>query len=340
MRRSELDPVGARLEQRARVLDDARRFPRERKAVEQVVGNLVSLGQLDRRVVRGDDREVQRDLAPRALTRARIVLVDDGDRADHELRVAVAEPLLHQPHHVGVRRAAELQLVGMLCGERGQARRPRPDQERHARAQRLVGEHVPGGEAEELALEARIVAGEQAADDLPRFGDRRQRAHVLEADAVEPRPGGEPEVGAALRRDVERRGLPGDLDRVQRERVQARRPDAHALGRLCDLEQRGQRGLEEEIVEDRDDVEAVALRLLRERGVGARALVALQPETEARQAHVRSEVGIVRRPIRSIRMIVRSSGSGQATKLSCSSQSPAASCRCFAGSSGRTELSA
>ena len=44
--------------------------------------------------------------------------------------------------------------------------------------------------------------------------------------------------------------------------------------------------------------------------------------------------------MRSIRMIVRSSGSGHATRLSCSSQSPSGSLRCFAGSSGNTALSA
>ena len=44
--------------------------------------------------------------------------------------------------------------------------------------------------------------------------------------------------------------------------------------------------------------------------------------------------------MRSIRMITRSSGSGQATNESRSSQSESGSCRCFAGKSGRTACSA
>ena len=41
MRRSELDAVGARVEQPARELDDARRLSGEREQVEHVVGDLV-----------------------------------------------------------------------------------------------------------------------------------------------------------------------------------------------------------------------------------------------------------------------------------------------------------
>ena len=84
MRRSELDPVGARSEQRARVLDDARRLPRERKAVEQVVGDLTALGNS---IVGSNAATTGRYNATSAARapRARVVLVDDGDRADHEL---------------------------------------------------------------------------------------------------------------------------------------------------------------------------------------------------------------------------------------------------------------
>ena len=49
---------------------------------------------------------------------------------------------------------------------------------------------------------------------------------------------------------------------------------------------------------------------------------------------------IVRSPIRSMRMITRSSGSGQQTSESCSSQSDAGKRRCLAGSSGITDCSA
>ncbi len=53
-----------------------------------------------------------------------------------------------------------------------------------------------------------------------------------------------------------------------------------------------------------------------------------------------SSVLNVRLPIRSIRITTRSSGSGQQTSESCSSQSEAGSWRCFAGRSGSTDWSA
>src|SRR5262249_46054169 len=108
-------------------------------------------------------------------------------------------------------------------------------------------------------------------------------------------------------------------------------------GRGGDLEQRRKRRLEPEVVEDRDDVEPGVVGGQGEGGVLADLLVRLQRETElARLCHVSSSVGRTRCPIRSIRMITRSSGSGQGTSESRSSQSDSGSRRCFAGSSGRT----
>jgi hypothetical protein len=56
--------------------------------------------------------------------------------------------------------------------------------------------------------------------------------------------------------------------------------------------------------------------------------------------YVSSSVRIVRVPIRSMRITTRSSGSGQHTSESCSSQSDSASLRCLAGRSGSTADSA
>ena len=159
------------------------------------------------------------------------------------------------------------------------------------------------------AREARAVAGEQPPHDLDRLPHPRHRRAFVEPQPVEPCARGEAEIGAAAGGDVERRGLPGELDRMERRGVERGRPEPHPLGRRRDHEQREDRGLEEEVVVDRDDVEACLLGLLRERRVLLGPLVRLQPEPDLVQ--VRSSVTSVRSPMRSIRMTTRSSGSGQ-----------------------------
>jgi uncharacterized membrane protein YbhN (UPF0104 family) len=98
----ELDPVGAGVEQGARLLDDSCRLPGERETVEQVIRDLIALRQLDRRVMGCHDRKIERHLRSRVSAGRRVVLVHDGHRADHELRVAVRQALLHQPRHRGI----------------------------------------------------------------------------------------------------------------------------------------------------------------------------------------------------------------------------------------------
>jgi hypothetical protein len=269
-------------------------------------------------------------------------VVDDRHRSRDDPHVGRAEPLPREPDHGRVRRPAELQLVGVLAGERGQARRPGADQERHALSRRGVGEARPRLEPEDLAVEAGAVAGEQAGDDLPRLGDRRQRPALLDPEPAEPRARREAEEGAASRDEIERSGLAGELDRVDGERVEAGGAEARAFRRPGDLEQRGERGLVPEVVERGDDVESAALGDLRERRVLAGPLVGLQAEPELAPlgGHVSSAVGSRVRPTRSTRMITRSSGSGQAKSESCSSQSPSARARCFAARNGSTDWSA
>src|SRR5262249_34918101 len=111
-------------------------------------------------------------------------------------------------------------------------------------------------------------------------------------------------------------------------------------GGARDREQREDRGLEEEIVEDGDHVEARVLREPPERLVLLDGLVRLQPKADLEARQVNSSVCSTRSPIRAMRMMSRSSGSGQQTSVSCSSQSSSGSLRCFAGSSGSTDCSA
>ena len=82
---------------------------------------------------------------------------------------------------------------------------------------------------------------------------------LVEPELLEPRAGDEAEVGAAVRGQVERSGLARELDRMERLRVQGGGAEADAL---CDARHRQQRedgGLEEEVVEDGENVEAGCL---------------------------------------------------------------------------------
>jgi hypothetical protein len=169
----------------------------------------------------------------------------------------------HQPHHVGIGAAADLHLSGDACCERRRPRFPRADHQRHLRAERRVLEPGAGGEREPLAREAGPVAGQEQAHDRGRLPEPRQRPLLVEAELLHPGAAHEAEVGAARRGEVERRGLACDLDRVERLGVQRRRAEPHALRHAGDRQERKDRRLEEEILEDRDDVEA--------RGLGAPA---------------------------------------------------------------------
>ena len=213
-----------------------------------------------------------------------------------------------------------------------------------ARAARLVAKAAAGREPEALALEAAAVAREQPADDLDRLAQRREGSCGLDPELVEPGALDEAQVRAPVRGAVERGDLAGDLDGVEGVRVERGRADPDPPGRGRDLEQRGNRGREEEVVIDRDDVEARLLGASREGRVRSRRLVRLEAEADLAPrgyvSYVSSSLRIVRSPIRSIRITTRSSGSGQQTSESCSSQSSSGSRRCFAGSSGRTLWSA
>ena len=246
--------------------------------------------ELDRRVERADDVDVHRHLAARQRAGALAVLVDDGDGAEDDPDVVVADPLARSTSATsGIGAAADLDLGRRLAGERGEPRRPRADEERDLASGRRVAQAVARAEREALAREARAVAREQPAERPPTPRARRSAGRELvDAERLEPRSGGEPEERAAVRGAVERGDLARDLDRVQRERVEARRPDAGVRRRAGDLEQRRQRGLEPEVVEDRDDVEARLVGAAGECRVLAGSLVGLQREPELAPRRVTS----------------------------------------------------
>ncbi len=113
-----------------------------------------------------------------------------------------------------------------------------------------------------------------------------ERRVGVEPEPVEPCAAVEAEVGAAARGEIERGCLPGELDRMERPRVQRRRAETDALGRLCDHGQRHDRRLVEEVVEDRDHVETGSLRSPRDGNVLVRPLVRLEAEADLASGEV------------------------------------------------------
>jgi hypothetical protein len=60
---------------------------------------------------------------------------------------------------------------------------------------------------------------------------------------------------------------------MERPRVERGRPEADPLRRLRDQQQRRDRGLEQQVVEDREDVDPGGLRAARDLDVAVRPLV-------------------------------------------------------------------
>ena len=250
------------------------------------------------------------------------------------------QTLARQRDHRRVRAAAELQLVRVLGGKGRQARRPRADEQRHAAA--ASGSYArPSAcvELEEVACEARLVR--------PRASSRRTISHVsriavsararVERRAVEPRAGGEPEERAAAGLGVERRDLAGDLDRVRVNGLSADGPTRTRSVACAISSSGGSAGWKKRSLKTVTTSKPAVLGAPRELGVGAGALVALEAEPELAPAHVSSAVGIVRRASRSMRMIMRSSGSG--TRRGCparASRPPGACAASRAGAAARS----
>src|SRR5207249_12245734 len=102
------------------------------------------------------------------------------------------------------------------------------------------------------------------------------------------------------------------------------RPSGAASRGPRDLEQRHDGGLVAQVVHRADKVESEFLGEPAQAPVRTRRQVPAQADAEA-PLQGSSSVGILLRPVRSMRMTGLSSGSGQATSASTSSQSPGSS---------------
>src|SRR5690606_41572561 len=91
---------------------------------------------------------------------------------------------------------------------------------------------------------------------------------------------------------------------------------------------------------DADDIKIVLIDQLGQRDILRRRFIRLKGDADLACVHVRSSLSITRRLIRSIFIMRRSSGSGQATSESRSSRSLAASPGCLPGAGGSTALRA
>src|SRR5881628_3765872 len=103
---------------------------------------------------------------------------------------------------------------------------------------------------------------------------------------------------------------------MERRGVERGGAEANPLRDARDREEREDRRLEEEIVEDGDDVEPGGLGAAPEPLVLRDGRVGLEAKAELEPGQVRSSVRSTRSPMRSMRMTTRSSGSGQQTRLS------------------------
>ena len=129
------------------------------------------------------------------------------------------EPLAGEPHHRRVRAPAELELVGVLGGERRQARRPAADEERHPLPLARVGE-----------------AGARARAGRPRPRTRSGRRRAGATRSPTPRRSSRPAAAARARARRATRRPPGRGTRGRRRRGRAprsgrrARPDAPVNG--------------------------------------------------------------------------------------------------------------
>ena len=165
-----------------------------------------------------------------------------------------------------------------------------------------------------------LVPGEQRTHDRYGLAQGCKRPRLREAESIEPGPLRQPEEGTPSRDGIEHRDLASDLVGVKREGVERGGPKANALCHTRHQEERADRRLVEEVVERRDDVDAGLVGPARDRLVLERFPVGQEPDAELAR-YVSSSVTSVRSASRSIRMTTRSSGSGQHTRFSCSSQS-------------------
>src|SRR5205823_12123838 len=114
--------------------------PREREAVEQVVGDALRCAG-ERRVKPGDDLEVALHPGKRECACLRAIFVENCHSAQHDPRPRAAKPLAHDRNQVRVGASADLELGRDLARERDHARPPGADEHGHIDSRR----NVPGG---------------------------------------------------------------------------------------------------------------------------------------------------------------------------------------------------
>ena len=226
----------------------------------------------------------------RARARARAILVDHRDGAEHDPDApARAEPLAASSRdHGRVRGPADLELVGVArrrtrrvrgpqapisSGTRG--RRGAYSQSAARRAARSAGRRSPSGRRRAAGARPPRPRASPSAAGPARSRARRARRRARGPGSARP-----------SRASSSSADLPRDLDRVQREGVQARRPEPHAARRPRDLQQRRERRLEPEVVEHADRREPGLLDGRGELAVLAGGLSLCRPRPSSRSRQV------------------------------------------------------
>ncbi len=219
-----------------------------------------------------DDRDGARDDPERARRR-------DARRPAIRRRVSSTMPGLADPPSFSSSASAAAKAVSLgLQVPTSSGTRGRGAGVRSPAARRQL--EAPAGEA-------RAVAGEQAAHDLPGLADRLERPAAVDPELGQPGARRQPQERPPVAGLVEQRHLPGELDGVDAVGVVAGRPDPHPARRPGDLEQPAERRPEPEVVEQRDDREPGLLDDPGVLAVGRQRQVGLQAEAEL-SAHVRS----------------------------------------------------
>ena len=127
---------------------------------------------------------------------------------------------------------------------------------------------------------------QQMLDQQDRLAQGLDGAPGLEPERVEPGAAPQPEVGVALAHQVEQGDLAGDLQRVDGVRVEDGRADPGLGEEAGHQQQRPEGRLEQQVVVDADDVEAVAVDEQRERLVFGGRLVRLEGDRSSELRHV------------------------------------------------------
>src|SRR5262249_7136442 len=129
-------------------------------------------------------------------------------------------------------------------------------------------------------IEGFLASGEDVLDKLGGFAQAFDGATLLETEGIQPSASHQAQVRATVRGHVERRYLAGDLERMDRPRIQRRGAEPGTMDVRRHPQQRPERRLEEQVVVHADNIEGVAVDDLRERDVVGGPLVGLERDAE------------------------------------------------------------